>query len=295
MRASSAARLALLALVWGGSFLFIKVAVEGIHPALVAFGRCAVGAAVVVAWAAATRAPMPSETAVWGKLAVMAVLGNVVPFTFIAAAEREITSALASVLNATTPLMTAIASMVLIGRSTMSRRRAIGVAIGFAGVAVIVLPDARIGGGLRGSMMMLVATAAYGLASAYARRFVTLPPVETTAGQLLLAAAATAAVSSLVAVDAPFELTLRRALAMVALGALGTGLGWVIFLRLIADEGANTASLVTYLLPVVSVIMGRLVLGETLRWNAYVGGIVVVSGIAVAERRASTTAAPVAA
>lgn len=287
MKPASAARLAALSGIWGASFLFIKVAVGGMHPTLVALGRIAVGAAVVVAWWTVRRdRSRPAPLGEWPKFAVMAVVGNMLPFTLISSAEQHITSALASILNATTPLMTALAAVFVMRVESMTPIRTLGVLVGFSGVATIVVPGAELGAGhLWGPLMVVAATACYGIAGTFARRFITSSPLEAATGQLALATVGMGAVAVLSVRGSPISLTPARALSVVALGALGTGVGWVLYLRIINDESATTASLVTYLVPIISVVLGRVVLGEALRWNAYVGGLVVIAGIALAEGR----------
>lgn len=286
MKPATLARLAALSVIWGASFLFIKVGVEGMHPVLVATGRVGVGALVVVVWALAGRHGWPAGRRAWMHLAFMAMFANVLPFTLIAWGERYITSALASVLNATTPLMTALASVLVLRTERMSAARALGVLLGFAGVAVIVLPGSKLSGvSLWGPLAALGATSCYGVASAYAKRFLRGGHLANAVGQLVLASIGATALAAVVAPGTPLHLTPARVAAVATLGALGTGFAWVLYLQLIHDEGPTTASLVTYLVPFVSVVIGRVVLSESLRPNAYLGGAVVIAGIAVAEGR----------
>jgi drug/metabolite transporter (DMT)-like permease len=286
----SVLRLGALALIWGASFLFIKVGVQGMHPTLVALGRIAIGAAVVVVLLGVRRVSLPTGGREWLRLAFVGLGANTLAFTCIALGEQRISSALAAVLNATTPLFTALVAVYVFRTEVMTIRRAAGILLGFGGVAAIVAPGARgVGGSVAGSLLIVAASAAYGIAYSFQKRFVTSPPFRAAAGQLLCATGGAAVLAALTARGAPFVLTLPRALAVTTLGALGTGIATVIFLRLVADEGATTALFVTYLVPFVSVVLGRVVLDETLRWNAYAGGAVVIAGIAIAETKTART------
>lgn len=287
MRPATFGRLLLLAVVWGASFLLIKVAVAGMHPALVSFGRVAVGAAVVVVILVVQRVRLPSTRSEWAKLGVLAVFANMVPFTLIAAGETQISSGLASLLNATTPLWTAIVASTLIRTERMTLVRSLGIALGFAGVAILVVPGSSVGGGsVAGSLAVIAASASYGLAASYTKRYISTDPLPNAAGQLIIATAGMAAVVAVLAPGHPPALTPIRVAAVATLGAVGTGIAWIVFHRIIREEGATTASLVTYMVPFVSVVLGHLVLHESLRWTAYVGGVIVIAGIVVAERRA---------
>lgn len=277
-----------LAAVWGSSFLFVEVGLEGLSAVQVVLGRLLTGALtllVVLLW---SRQRLPREPVVWGHLAVVAVLLCVAPFLLFARAQEHISSGLASIYNATTPLMTMLVALAALRQERPTRSRVMGLVTGFLGVLVVLAPWRGLeGGGLLAQGACLAATACYGTAFVYLRRFVSprglgSVPVATVqvglaAAMMLLAAPWTA--------RQPVDLTPAVVGAVAALGGLGTGLAYVWNTNVVAGWGATTASTVTYLTPLVGVVLGVVVLAETPAWNHPVGGLLVVLGIAVGQDR----------
>jgi drug/metabolite transporter (DMT)-like permease len=294
-------RLLLLAFIWGWSFLFIKVAVEGLPPVAVAGGRIALGAAVLTAVCAASGLRLPRDRTTWRHLAVAALFGNVLPFTLLAWGEERVTSALTAVLNASTPLFTALAGAALLGER-LRRAQLVGLGVGMAGVAVA----AGVGGrdladsSATGALAAVGAGACYGLAFTYmSRHLLGLPSVVGAAGQLLAGTVLLGPLAAVVTAAEGVTLTPTRALALLLLGVLGTGAAYVLYYRLVADVGPTRASLVTYLVPLVAVTVGVVVLDEPFHLRVVAGGVLIVGGIALVSRRravspASTEAPPVA-
>jgi drug/metabolite transporter (DMT)-like permease len=286
-------RLLALGLIWGTSFLFIKVGLEGLPPLGIALGRSVTGMLTMWALVALGRRPVPRGVATWRHLAVVAVAANVVPFALFSWGELHVTSGIAGVYNATTPLATLVVALAWLPDERPTRERVGGIALGALGVVTVLGPWRGLGqNSLLGQLACLVAAASYGVAFNYVRRYVTplrLDPVALTAAQLTVA-------TVLLAVVAPLgggsvHLTTRVTLSVLALGALGTGLAFVIYHGLIRDLGATSASLVTFVVPVVAVALGAGVLGEPLTWNLFVGALVVVLGVALAEGRLRHAAA----
>jgi drug/metabolite transporter (DMT)-like permease len=277
-----------LAAVWGSSFLFVEVALEGLSAVQVVLGRLLAGALtllVVLVWRGQR---LPREPVVWGHLAVVAVLLCVAPFLLFAWAQEHVSSGLASIYNATTPLMTMLVTLAALRQERPTPSRLTGLVTGFLGVAVVLAPWRGVeGGGLLAQAACLAATACYGVAFVHLRRFVTprglgAVPVATVqvglgAATMLLAAPWTAA--------QPVDLTPAVVGAVAALGMLGTGLAYVWNTNVVAGWGATTASTVTYLTPLVGVVLGVVVLAETPSWNQPLGALLVVLGIAVGQDR----------
>jgi drug/metabolite transporter (DMT)-like permease len=281
-------RLGALAIIWGWSFLFIKVSVEGLSPAQIATSRVLAGAIVLISVLRLQAVRLPRPPAVWGHLTVTAILGSVIPFFLFPWGEEHITSSRAGVLNATTPLATLLVAMVALPEERPTPARVAGLLAGFAGVVVVVAPWSGGGGNpIARQLACLLAAACYGAAFIYVRRFLTprhLPPLSLAAGQLV-AAAAVLIIIAPVAAREPMHLNARIIVSVLCLGALGTGFAYVLMHGLIRDAGATTASMVTYLAPVVAVVVGAAVLGEHIGWNLFVGAAVVVGGVALAEGR----------
>jgi len=276
-------RFALLALIWGSSFLSIKVAVDVLAPVDVAFVRVALGAIVLVAALAATRQPLPAGRRVWGHLFVIALFGNSIPFFLLAEGETRISSVLAGIWNATTPLLVLVVATFMLPDERPTPRRVVGLLAGFAGVLVVLGPWRSLGGGeLAGQLMCLGAAACYGFAFPYTRRFVAARPdsgMALSAGQLIWSSLQLGIVTLFIG-SAPSHLPL---LAMLALGVLGTGVAYILNYAIVRMAGATTASTVTYLVPVVSTALGIAVLDERLEWNQPVGAALVLASVAYSE------------
>jgi drug/metabolite transporter (DMT)-like permease len=280
-------RLLVLAFIWGWSFLFIKVAVGGMTPATVAGLRVALGSAVLLAVLRWQGTSLPRDRRMWGHFTVMAVFGSVLPFTLLAWGEERITSALAAVLNASTPLFTALCVAVLVGER-LRRLPALGLALGFGGVAVA----AGVGGAdladssVAGSLAAVLAGAGYGLAFAWTKRHLMgVDPTVAAAGQLLAATVLLTPVAVGTTLVDGIDPAPRRLVSIVLLGALGTGVAYVLNYRVIHELGPTKASLVTYLVPVVAVAVGVVTLGERFEPRVVVGGALIVAGIAVVHDR----------
>lgn len=289
MTRASLLRLCALATVWGASFLLIKLALEGLSPIQVVLGRLSAGAAVLLVIVALRRRPLPRGARLWGHLAVLGVVANIIPFFLFGFGEQRITSGLAGVLNGSTPLFTLGFALVGLPEERLSPARALGLGLGFCGVLLVVGPwDANpLTSSVPGQLACLGAAACYATAFVYTRRFVAgsgYPPLALAAGQLGIATLMLWAAAPVVARDA-VDLTSTVVGSVVLLGAVGTGLAYLLYYRLIADAGATSASMVTYLIPLVAVALGVVVLDEPIGWNVFAGAAVVIVGVAVAEGR----------
>jgi drug/metabolite transporter (DMT)-like permease len=284
MRPSDAARLVLLGAIWGSSFLFIKVALEDLTPMQIVAGRVAVGALLLVTLLHARGGRIPRERQLLGPLAIMALIGNIVPFALITWGEQYITSSLTAILNSTTPLFTLLIAAVALEGESLRAMRATGVVLGFAGVGVIVGFETT--GSIEGMVAVTIASLSYAASFVYARRHLSgrdLPPLTLPATQLLISAVLTLPLALVDVVRTTPVLTLDATASALALGLLGTGWAYVLYYRLIADIGATSASFVTYLIPIFGIALGAVVLGEDLGLNTIAGAVLVIGGIALAE------------
>jgi len=277
-----------LAATWGASFLFIKIGLEGLAPGQVVWGRLVLGALALLVMTAITRTPLPRDPRLWGHLLVVALLLCVLPFSLFAWAEQHVSSGVASILNATTPLMTMVVALAALPQERLTRSRMTGLLLGFAGVLVVLGAwDLRGGGTLAGELACLGATASYGVAFVYLRRFVAgrgVPALASATVQVLLGAAVMVLATPVIARPAPV-LTGRVLGAVALLGVAGTGLAYVWNTAIVNRWGATNASTVTYLTPLVGVVLGVVVLGENASWNLPVGALVVITGVLVAQDR----------
>ena len=291
-RSSRATLWAFLALsgVWGASFLFIKVGLEGLSPVQVVIGRVLFGAIALAAIMIVTRRRWPRERRVWGHMLVVGLFFCAVPFSLFAWAEQHLPSSLASIYNATTPIMTLLLTPLVLRSERLGRARTAGLLAGILGVIVLSGPWQLIGASDLGTtvpaqLACLGATASYGFAGLYLRRFVSGLPYDAVTLSSVQLAMASAIVLLLTPLDAggPVTLNVPVVLSIVALGVGGTGIAYVWYTRVMRDWGAARASTVTYLTPVVGVALGVLVLGEGIHWYEPVGGAVVIAGILVSQ------------
>ncbi|HEX2048726.1 MAG TPA: DMT family transporter [Acidimicrobiales bacterium] len=280
-------RLALLAFIWGWSFLFIKVAVEGMTPSTVAAARVFLGFVVLAAVLRVRGLRMPAGLVWWRHFAVVALVGSVLPFTLLAWGEQRVSSALTSVLNASTPLFAALFVAAFLGE----RLRPVqigGLLLGFVGVGVA----AGLGGGdlaessIAGEAAAVLAGVGYGVSFAYTKRhLVGIPPLVAATGQLAAGTAMLLPVALITTAREGISLTPRRVLAISLLGVFGTGIAYVLNYRSIAELGPTVASVVTYLVPVVAVVVGVVFLDEPFELRLLLGGGLTVAGIVMLNGR----------
>ncbi len=279
-----------LALTWGASFLFVELALAGLSPAQVVLARLVVGALTLAAVTTVTRQRLPRAPVVWAHLTITALLMCVAPFLLFAWAQQSISSGLASIYNATTPLMTILVALAALPEERPTPARVAGLLTGFAGVLVVLAPWRGTGSGpLAAQAACLLATGCYGAAFVHLRRAIAprrLPAVSVATVQVGLGAVVLLVLTPFVATS-PVTLDPGVVLGLLALGGLGTGLAYLWNTNVVAAWGATDAATVTYLTPVVGVALGAVVLGETVTWNQPLGAAVVVAGIAVSQGRLS--------
>jgi drug/metabolite transporter (DMT)-like permease len=275
------------ALVWGSSFLFVAVGLEGLAPLQVALARLVLGAAALGAYVALRRLPLPASPRVWTHLAVMGLLFCAVPFALFSWAQTTLSSGLASVYNATTPLWTLVLVLLFLRVEAVTAWRAAGIGVGFAGVCLVFAPAIAAPGSAppAAHLACLGATLCYGLALVWLRRFL-LPlglRAEVIALGQVVCGTGWAALFVAVGGREPVSVSPPVVVAMVLLGVLGTGLAYVWNTAVARGLGVTAASTVTYLTPLVGVALGVTVLGEDVAWYEVVGGAVIVLGVAVGQ------------
>ncbi|MFE1854041.1 DMT family transporter [Streptomyces sp. NPDC059489] len=286
-------RFAVLSLIWGFSFLFIKVGTQGYAPFQVTFGRLLFGTAVLAAAMAVKRERLPRGARTWGHLTVAAFLLNALPFSLFAYAELTIPSTLAGICNATSPLWGMVLSLVALSEDRPTRRRVAGLGLGFLGVLTVLGAWQGFQGlDVTGTVMALLASLSYPVGWIYVRRTLAgtgRSHLSLTGAQLLLATVQLAVVTPLFT-SLPHHLRLVPLLAVAALGALGTGLAVLIQYGLVAEVGPTTAQMVTYFIPVIAAAAGVAILDESLTWSTPVGAIVVLAGAALTQARPKSAA-----
>ena len=295
MAPRSLVRLALLALLWGSSFLWIKLALDGLSPTQLVLARLVLGAAilVLVLVVRVRRLRMPRDRTTWLHLTVAALIGNAIPYLLFAIGEQTVTSSLAGALNATTPLWTLGIGLAARTERQLSARRLVGLLVGFAGALVILAPwDAPGRGAVVGALACLGAAASYGLSYVYMGHRLAgrgLSPMVLAAAQLTAATGLLLVVTPVAGLQ-PVQFTPAVLAAVGILGALGTGAAYVLNYQLITDEGPTATSTVTYLLPVVAVALGIVFLDEPAAAHLLVGTGIVLVGIALVQQRSPAPA-----
>lgn len=278
-----------LSMLWGGSYLFNALAVREVPVFTVVAYRAVLGALALHLALRVFRIPFPLDRKALRAYAGMAILNGALPFSLIVFGQTRVPSGIASILNSTTPIFTMLLAHVFLGNEKMDRRRVTGVMMGFAGV-VILFSD-RLGAGT-GEMIALVAcllaSLSYGFSNIYGRTFIPpgTPPLALAAGQLMLAACILAPLALIF--DAPFSRPLPSMTAlgaMTGLGLLSTAVAYVLFFRILTRAGATNVSLVTLLIPCSAIMLGAVVLGETLTMRAFLGLAVIACGLLVIDGR----------
>ncbi|MER5888466.1 DMT family transporter [Streptomyces sp. NPDC001941] len=287
-------RFGALSLIWGFSFLLIKVGTHAYAPFQVTLGRLLFGTAVLAGAMLVKRHRLPRGARTWAHLAVAAFLLNALPFSLFAYAELTIPSTLAGICNATSPLWGMVLSLVALSEDRPTRRRVAGLGLGFLGVLTVLGAWQGFSGlDVTGTAMALLASLSYPVGWIYVRRTLAgsgESHLSLTGAQLGLATLQLALVTPLFT-SWPTSFPAVPLLAVIALGALGTGLAVLLQYGLVAEVGPTTAQMVTYFIPVIATAAGVALLSEPLSWNTPVGAAIVLAGAALTQQRPRRTAA----
>jgi drug/metabolite transporter (DMT)-like permease len=291
MGATEWALLIALSVLWGGSFLFVGMAVRELPPLTIVMGRVALAAVTLHIVLTAMGGALPRDGRVWAAFFGMGVLNNAVPFTLIAWGQAHIASGLASILNATTPLFTVLVAHWLTPDERATPRKIRGVIIGFVGVAIMIGGDAlrSLGVDVVAQLAVLAAAISYAFAGVYGRRFKTMgvEPMTTAAG--MLTASTLMLMPVMLAVDRPWTLPFpsgAAVAALVGLALLSTSLAYIFYFRILATAGATNLLLVTFLIPVSAILLGATFLGERLEARHFLGMAMIGLGLAAIDGRA---------
>jgi drug/metabolite transporter (DMT)-like permease len=282
--------LGILALIWGGAFFFIGVAVRHVPPLTYVWLRLTIAAAAMWFYLRVRGQKLGLPREVWGSILLLALLNNALPFTLFGWGQTHIASGLASILNATTPIWGVVVAHFLTHDERMSPRKIAGVLLGFGGVATMIGPSllSSLGTNAIAQLACVTASLSYALAAVWARRFrrMGVSPLSVTTGQLTAGALMMLPLSMLV--DQPWTdpfPPLTAWGAIVSLALFCTAFGYVLYFRLIATSGATNALLVTLLVPPVAIVLGALFLDETLAPQDFIGLALIALGLAAIDGR----------
>lgn len=278
--------LCVLSILWGGSFFFNGLALRELPPLTLVFLRVVIASLILLPLLRAYGIEFPRGARGWMPFLAIGFLNNVVPFSLIVTGQTYIASGLASILNATTPLFTVMV-MAAAGEEKLSARRVAGVVAGLIGV-VILHGDAvgfDSGQGI-GILLCLAAAFSYGLAALLARRLLSnSPPLATATFQMF---ASSAMMTIVAAAERPWQLPMPGVatwLAVIGLAALSTALAYTVFFQILRRSGATNVMLVTLLIPVTAILLGYLMLGESISSREVLGALVIGSALLVIDGR----------
>ena len=282
--------LLLVALVamWGSSFVFTKLAVDALPPAVVVAARLVIAAVLLLALLAIRGEALPGAWRQWRWIVAMAIVGNALPFWLISWGQQHIDSGLAGILMAIMPLSTLILAHLFVAGERLTMRRAAGFLLGFAGIVVLIGPEALLE--VRGSGSALVAQVAvlggavcYAVNSILARRRPASPPRQAAAGVALAAGLMMAPIAFAGAPTAILTtpLPMLAVAAVLFLGVVSTAIATIVYFELVSAAGPSFLSLINYLIPIWAVGLGIAVLGERPSWSALAALVLVLTGIAV--------------
>jgi len=281
--------LVFLSLLWGGSFLFVGMAVHDLPPLTLVLARVGLAALALLPVVYAIKLRLPTELRAWQPFLVMSLLNNIIPFLLIVRGQREIASGLASVLNATTPLFAVIIAHVFTTDEKLTAPKLAGVLTGIAGVSILVGPEAMFGqpANLFGMVLILGAACSYGFSALWGRRFKETPPLVTATSQLICSTAILLPLA--LVIDRPWALLAlpktSAILAVIGLAFLSTALAYIVFFRIMAISGPTNTMLVTLLIPVSAIAFGTVFLGEVLLPRHIAGALVIGTALVILDGR----------
>ncbi len=278
----------LISFFWGSSYLFIKIGIETLSPLTLIAGRLFFGSLVLGVALKLARVTLPRDRATYGKLVVMAVFNIVLPFSLITWGERYIDSSLAAILQATTPLFTIVIGSLALAEEAITLNRLVGLTLGFGGV--VVLFSHGLSGGstssLPGEIALVLSSISYAAGNVFVRvRMRGFHPTVPAFFQVTFALLITTVLALIL--ESPIHLpdTPRALFAVVWLGVFGSSLAYLIYFRLVHVLGATRMSLITYVMPIVGIVMGVLVLNETIDLRTIVGTAIILAGVGLVNGR----------
>jgi len=275
-----------LGFVWGCSFLFIEKGLTFLTPNGVAFVRCALGALTLIILLKLKKRHLPRDLSIWFKLWIVSLLLNSIPGVLFATAQQDVTSILAGLINATTPLVTLLVMLAAFKEERVTLNQKFGLIVGAAGILIVFGVWKGLGdNSIAAVMMLLLAVLCYGISFPYTKRTI-IPlqlPSEVLATTQLILATITLFPLYILNGSRDNEIKLIPLLAMLVLGVFGSGFAYIWNFKIIKEAGSTIASTVTYITPIIAIFAGLLFLSEPLTWNEPIGGIVVLIGAAITQ------------
>lgn len=282
--------LLILASLWGSSYLFTKIAVTEIPPLTLIALRVGGASVFLLAILAVRRLSLPRDAATWRRLALLSLFNSTGAWSILAWGQQHVSSGLASVLNSTSPLFVFVITLIFMTGERPALQKLIGAVLGFVGVILIVGVDVLdgLGQSVWGQLACLFGAALYGCAAIYGRRFADLPPVVTAAGTMLCATSILAPAALIV--DAPWGLqpSLNALGAVFMLAIPSTGVALLLYFRLLRTLGSMGVASQAYLRAGVGVLLGVVVLGETVPFTLAIGVVAAIGGVLLINSPSAT-------
>ena len=277
----------ILSIIWGASFFFVEIAVERMTPLTIVLCRGGFAAFLLLGFVWFTGRKMPKKFGIWGALLALGALNNVIPFSLITWGQSHIDSSQAAILNATAPVFSVILAHFLTKDEPLTKNRLIGVLFGWGGVAILIGIDALNGVGLKiaGQVAVLGAALLYAFAAIFGRRFKEIDPVVVAAGMLTGSTIIMIPLTFMMEQPLSLNPTTGTWMALFGLSAISTALAYIIYFYVLSKAGATNILLVTFLIPVSAIFLGMMVLGESLRWNAFAGMALIFTGLIFIDGR----------
>ena len=280
-----------LSMLWGGSFFFVGAALREAPPMFVVAARLALAAVALNIAVLVAQKRMPTQWRLWLAFAGMGLLNNAMPFSLLAWGQTQIASGLAAILNATMVMFSVLVAHFFTDNEKITPARLFGVAAGFAGVTVMIGADALsgLGGAVLAQLAVLGATFCYACSTVYGLRFRRwgIPPLIAATGQITTAALLLLPMTMWI--DRPWtfiaDLSPPTVWSLLGLGVASTGLAYLIYFRILAVSGATNVALVTFLVPITSIVLGAAFLNETLKAEHFAGMALIGVGLAAIDGR----------
>lgn len=277
-----------LSVIWGGSFFLAEIALREMSSLVVVWGRVGGAALILLLILRLKGIEIPSDLKLWGTFMVMGVLNNAIPFSLIVWGQTEISSSLASVFNATTPLFTVVLAQFLTKDEKINFLKVSGIMFGFIGVVLMVGIEVLNGvsAAVWAQVAILLAAVSYGCAAIWGRRFAGINPMITATGQVTCSSIVMTPVALWFGFpDGYIMPTLYGWLSIAGLAFLCTVVAYILYFRILATSGATNLMLVTFLVPLSAIVLGTLFLDEQLEMNQIAGMLLILSGLIVMDGR----------
>ncbi|NBV06992.1 MAG: DMT family transporter [Proteobacteria bacterium] len=290
MKAGARNFLLLLALAasWGPSFLFIKVAVKYVPPIALTAIRMAIASLILFTILKIRGVKLPKLKPILKHFTVSALVQGAIPFTLFGVAEKTVDSSFASIFSGAAPLFAIVLAHFFLPNDRLTKAKVSGACVGFIGLFFLIMPSLiNAKADIFGIILLVIAASCYSIAFIYAKKFINVaafPPLTIPTIQLFISFVILTAASLIF--ENPFSInyiSLEAVLSLLGLGIIGTAIAFVLYYKLIAATSVSYISMVNYMVPVFGVALGMLILKEQLTWNSYLGGILILIGVMLAN------------